>query len=97
MSEKALRKLIEPLAERHVVTGDVRKFRGRLKTALDDDPDVVKLCRELLAEAETERREKRHNYIIIMATLEKVALRLQVKFHFRLTDDGGYEWMEEEK
>jgi len=68
----------------------------RAREALADDPDVVKICRELLAEAETERRERRHNCMIIMATLEKAALRLQETFHFRLTDEPpGWEWTNE--
>jgi len=45
VTERELRELVEPLTQRHIVTGDVRKFRGRLKTALADDPDLVGLLR----------------------------------------------------
>jgi len=98
MSEKEQRELLDRYRElAHDIysieaVGDLQALYDDAAEALAKDPDVVKLCREFLAEAETERREKRHNYIIIMATLEKVALWLQAKFHFRLTDDGGYEW-----
>ena len=102
MSEKALRKLIEPLAERHVVTGDVRKFRGRLKTALADDPDVVAALR-ILAEAAREHEKLMddeaqdwnagYEYGFYDAAVS-LAFEIEKALHIRLTADG-YEWTEE--
>jgi len=82
VTERELRELVEPLTQRHIVTGDVRKFRGRLKTALADDPDLVWLLRWCVEASPW------HPYH------HEVAHYIEDTFHVRLTDDG-YEWTDE--
>jgi len=88
MSDRQLRE-----AMRYVRRDNLTEYSGLrvIEKALADDPDVVVLAKELISGHTLMDEEGgmwvNLEYDILLGILE-------VQFHVRLTDDGGYEYTE---
>ena len=88
MSEKELRDLITEYHESHEPSEYEHCFcpTCQKRTVLADDPDVVKVLRQVRAAANSTVRGSDERLLNLLA--DEIAERQ----HVRLTADGGYEW-----